>query len=77
MDRLRADDDPELLLNVFNALRAYNIALWRATPESEHSHAGLHKERGPETYGESFTLIAGHDLFHLAQARKALSLQET
>jgi hypothetical protein len=33
----------------------------------------MHAERGPETYDLSFRMIAGHDRFHLAQARRALA----
>jgi hypothetical protein len=33
---------------------------------------GLHAERGPESYELTFRLLAGHDRFHLGQARRAL-----
>jgi hypothetical protein len=33
----------------------------------------VHAERGPESYELTFRLIAGHDRFHLAQARRALA----
>lgn len=73
VDRLRHNDaDPEELLSVFHALRAANLALWARTSEAERERVGMHEERGPESFDLSFRLIAGHDRFHLDQARRAL-----
>ena len=73
VDRLHGDDeDPEVLLSVFETLRAANIAFWNRTGGPERERAGMHSERGPESLDLSFRLIAGHDRFHLAQARRAL-----
>lgn len=72
-DRLRhRDADPRSLLALFDALRAANLELWRRTPVEERSRYGVHAERGPESYELTFRLIAGHDRFHLEQARRAL-----
>jgi uncharacterized damage-inducible protein DinB len=72
--RLRhAEADPEELLATFEPLRAANIALWRRTPASERARIGRHEERGPESFDLSFRLIAGHDRFHLGQARRTLA----
>jgi hypothetical protein len=61
---------------VFETLRRANLALWaRATP-SDRARVGLHAERGPETLDLSFRLIAGHDRFHLDQARRGLARSE-
>jgi hypothetical protein len=60
------------MLELFAALRRANLDLWRRTPEELRDRFGLHRERGPESYRLTFTLIAGHDRFHLAQARRAL-----
>ena len=71
--RLRhGDDDPAELLSIFESLRAANLALWARTSEDERARVGMHAERGPESLDLSFQLIAGHDRFHLAQARRAL-----
>jgi DinB superfamily len=67
-----ADDDPEELLSVFEALRAANIALWSRLSASDRARVGLHRERGPESVDLTFRLIAGHDRVHLAQARRTL-----
>ena len=73
VDRLRhGDDDPAELLSTLEGLRAANVALWRRTSGEERSRVGLHAERGPESLDLTFRLLAGHDRFHLAQARRAL-----
>jgi hypothetical protein len=73
VQRLRhGDDDPAELLAIFEPLRAANLALWARSSESERARVGMHAERGPESLDLSFRLIAGHDRFHLAQARRAL-----
>jgi hypothetical protein len=68
-----ADDDPAALLAQFEAMRTANLALWRRMPAKDRARVGLHAERGPESYELSFRLIAGHDRFHLDQARRALA----
>jgi hypothetical protein len=65
-------EDADELLATFEALRRANLALWERTPAAMRDRVGLHRERGPESYGLTFTLMAGHDRFHLAQARRAL-----
>src|SRR4029077_4111429 len=72
-DRLHRPVEPvEDLIGTFAPLRAANVALWRRMPEELRSRAGMHAERGPESYDLSFRMIAGHDRFHLAQAELAL-----
>ena len=78
VQRLRhGDDDPAELLSIFESLRAANRALWERTSEEERARVGMHAERGPESLDLSFRLIAGHDRFHLAQARRALDAVRT
>ncbi len=73
VDRLRHhEDDPDELQAFLGALRSANLALWRKTPEGDRARVGVHAERGPESYELTFRLLAGHDRFHLAQARRAL-----
>lgn len=72
-ERLRhGEADAGSLVALFDALRAANLDLWRRTPVGERSRYGVHAERGPESYELTFRLIAGHDRFHLAQARRTL-----
>jgi hypothetical protein len=66
------EDDPDLLLATYAALRASNLDLWRRRPEEDRERIGRHRERGPESYGLTFRLVAGHDRVHLGQARRAL-----
>jgi hypothetical protein len=65
-------EDPASLLAVFDALRAWNLALWARMPIEARTRFGIHRERGPESVELTFRLAAGHDRIHLAQARRAL-----
>jgi DinB superfamily len=67
------DDDPEELISLFSALRASNLRLWARTPAAARDRFGVHRERGPESYGLMWRLTAGHDRFHVAQAERALA----
>lgn len=66
------DDDPERLLALLGTLRETNLDFWNRSTSQERERVGIHSERGPESLDLSFRLIAGHDRFHLAQARRAL-----
>jgi DinB family protein len=74
VDKLHAprEEDPNELLRLFEPLRAANTALWARSSEEDRARVGIHEERGPETFDLLFRMIAGHDRFHLAQARRAL-----
>jgi hypothetical protein len=74
VDRLHAGrhDDPEDLLAMLEPLRRANVALWRRSSEEERARVGVHAERGRESFDLLFRILAGHDRFHLAQARRAL-----
>lgn len=78
VDRLGHNEaPPERLIRLFEALRAANITLMlEATPE-QRSRAALHSERGRETLEDMFRMIAGHDRFHLDQARRTLDAVRT
>jgi DinB superfamily len=74
IDRLhRPLEAAEDLLGVWEPMRRANLALWARTADQEKDRIGIHRERGPESYRLTFTLIAGHDRFHLAQAERALA----
>jgi hypothetical protein len=73
VDRLNHGKDvPAKLLALFEALRAANLALWSRSTPGQRARVGMHAERGPESYDLTFRMLAGHDRFHLAQARRAL-----
>ena len=67
------DEDVEAMLGFFEAIRRADLDMWRATPAADRARVGVHRERGPESYGLTFRLTAGHDLVHMDQARKALA----
>ena len=79
MQRLHADpQEPAAdLLTLFAALREANIAMWRRSTGTDRARVGLHAERGAESYDLSFRMIAGHDRFHLRQARATLAVLPT
>ena len=73
-DRLHEPmEDATELVAFWEALRNANLGLWARTPDADRDRYGIHRERGPESYRLTFTLIAGHDRFHLAQAERALA----
>ncbi|HEX9375271.1 MAG TPA: DinB family protein [Actinomycetota bacterium] len=74
VSRLRhREAGPEELLDLFEALRGSNLTMWERIPERERSRYGVHAERGPESYEVMFRMLAGHDRFHLQQARETLA----
>lgn len=66
------DEDPDELLALFEPLRTANVALWRRSDEEDRARVGVHAERGEESFDLLFRMLAGHDRFHQAQARRAL-----
>jgi hypothetical protein len=73
VDRLdHNEDDPEVLLGLFDALRRSNLDLWQRTPIVARGRYGMHRERGREDVDLTVRMAAGHHRVHLAQARRAL-----
>jgi hypothetical protein len=70
MDHQNAD--PEDLLALLAALRRSNLDLWARSSDAERARAGIHVERGRESFDLLFRLMAGHGMFHLAQMRRTL-----
>ena len=68
-----ADDDPEDLLRLFEAVRASDLVLWERSAPEDRARVGIHEERGPESYDLTVRLAAGHDRVHTEQARRALA----
>ena len=65
--------DPATLLALFAALRNANVALWQRTAAADRARAGIHSERGPESFELLFRLQAGHGRVHRDQAERALA----
>jgi hypothetical protein len=73
VDRLsHNEDDPEVLLSLFEALRRANLDLWGRTPVPARGRHGMHRERGREDVDLTVRMAAGHHRVHLAQARRTL-----
>jgi len=74
VDRLHQPiENAATLLELFEPLRAADLVLWKRTAVELRERLGIHRERGPESFGLLFTMIAGHDRFHVAQAERALA----
>jgi hypothetical protein len=76
VDRLHQSHNESVdeLMAWFEPLRAANLRLWNETPAVDRQRVGIHSERGPESFELTFKLYAGHDIFHMNQARKTLGL---
>ena len=66
------DRDPKELVEMFRALRQYNLLVWRQMGSSELSRVGQHNERGAESLGQMLRMEAGHDLSHIDQINRYL-----
>jgi hypothetical protein len=74
VDRVHHESESvAFLLGYFEPLRMANLALWERSGSDDRARVGMHSERGPESYDLCFRMIAGHDRFHLNQARRALT----
>src|SRR5579859_5036298 len=67
-----ADADPAQLVDLLEGLERANIHLWLNTPEEQRHRVGIHSERGEESFGLTFAMLAGHELLHLEQARRTV-----
>ena len=71
--RLGYDDrDVHKELQLFDAVRQANLALLERASDTDMQRLGIHRVRGQETVEHMVRLYAGHDLVHLAQARRIL-----
>lgn len=59
--------EPKELVEIFQTLRQFNLALWGQMSPADLKRAGQHNERGPESLGMLLRMLAGHDLSHLDQ----------
>jgi hypothetical protein len=68
------DGDPEDALQQFELLRRLNLRLLHGLPPGGLERVGLHNERGEESLGHMVRLYAGHDLVHLRQLERVLTV---
>ncbi len=59
--------DASLAVEVFRSARTWNLELVRSLTPEQKARGAFHPERGEEPVGRMVSLIAGHDLNHLAQ----------
>ena len=59
--------------HTFQALRAWNLSLFRLLGEDDLEKTAAHPERGPEKARTVIRIMAGHTLNHLAQLERILS----
>lgn len=71
-----AKQDPQRSLQLFRALREYNLALLRSLTRAKWSQYGMHAERGRETVARVAQMFAGHDLNHLQQIAHLAKLSQ-
>jgi len=58
--------------HTFQALRGWNLSLFRLLDKEDLEKAATHPERGPERAGTVIRIMAGHTLHHLAQLERIL-----
>lgn len=67
------DREPADLVQMFRAMRGFNIALWKQMSPEDLERAGRHNERGPESLRMMLPMLAGHDLWHIDQINRYLA----
>ena len=68
-----ADGSAAPALAQLAALRAGNLAVWRALGPAELARVGVHSERGDESLALMLRLMAAHDLVHRRQIERILA----
>ena len=57
--------DAQTSLNVYESLRALNLALFRGLSAGDRARTFMHPERGSMVVEEIPALLAGHELHHI------------
>ena len=61
------DREPREVVEMFRALRGFNLLIWKQMSPTDFKRIGRHDERGPESLAQMLRMLAGHDLSHLGQ----------
>jgi DinB superfamily len=64
--------EPRELVEMFRALRKFNLAVWKQLTPDDNKRFGNHNERGKESLGDLLPMMAGHDLSHVDQIKRYL-----
>jgi len=67
--------DPHKSVEQFRVVREANLALLKSLTPEQWKHYGIHSERGQETIEHIVRLYAGHDINHLQQIERILSVK--
>lgn len=62
--------DAQSALDLFSAVRRWNVTLINSIPKEAHTKVVTHPERGTMTFESIFQTMAGHDINHLQQLEK-------
>jgi hypothetical protein len=62
--------DAQSALELFSAVRRWNVTLINSVPKEAHAKVVTHPERGAMTFESIFHTMAGHDINHLRQLEK-------
>lgn len=62
--------EPEVFIAGFDAMRAFNILLYRNLSAADLARETVHEERGVETVAQMLRLNAAHDVVHLRQLQR-------
>lgn len=62
--------DASLAVEVFRAMRTWNLGIYRSLTSEQLARVAHHPERGDESLGRMLHLLAGHDLNHVAQLER-------
>lgn len=71
-ERKYLEQDPQTVLNEWQAHRATAIAYFRERVESDWERPAIHPVRGAFTLHDQFFLVAQHDMLHMEQATRIL-----
>ena len=61
-----------IALEQFAALRKATVAMLKTISPVQWKHSGMHSERGEESVETTVSMMAGHDINHLAQIERIL-----
>jgi hypothetical protein len=59
--------EASLAIEVFRAVRTWNLGLFRSLGAEDWARVASHPERGEESLAHMLKMMAGHDLNHMAQ----------
>ena len=74
MKRLRySGGDATLFLAAFEAMRSFNILLYRTVDATDLSRTATHAERGVESLAHMLVMNAAHDIAHTRQIERIIA----